>query len=229
MKIFIVGAQGRMGLEIRKVIGKTKGVFFSGGIARSSSGTIVADFSQVKTKPSLLIDFSSPEMFARSLEWCVKTKTPFLSGTTGLNQKDFAKLRQAATKIPVLWTANTSVGVQIVKDILSKMPLPKTYKVRLTEWHHSHKKDKPSGTAIVLQNILKQKRKDLPNPKSIREGEIVGTHRIELVSKEEIIVIEHKALDRAVFARGAVETGRWLQRQSKGLYTMEDYLDSFAR
>lgn len=228
MKIFIVGAQGRMGQEIRKVIAKTKGVSFAGGIARASLGNIVTDFSKVKTKPNLLIDFSSPEMFLESLNWCVTTQTPFLSGTTGLSPKDFAKLKQAAKKIPVLWTANTSVGVQMVKDILKKMPFPKTYKVQLTEWHHIHKKDKPSGTAIVLQNILKQKRKDLPKPKSIREGEIVGTHRIELVSKEEIIVIEHKALDRAVFARGAVETGRWLQRQKNGLYTMEDYLGSFS-
>lgn len=228
MNIFVVGAQGRMGQEIRKVIAKSKGTTFAGGIARVTSGKIVADFSQVESKVDLVIDFSSPEMFNKSLAWSVETKTPFLSGTTGLKAKDFAKLKLAAKKIPVLWTANTSVGVQMLKDILNKMPLPRAYKVQLTEWHHIHKKDKPSGTAIVLQNILNKKRKDLPHPKSIREGEIVGTHRIELVSKEEIIVIEHKALERAVFARGAVDTGRWLHRQNKGLYTMEDYLQSLS-
>ena len=96
----------------------------------------------------------------------------------------------------------------------------------MTEWHHIHKKDKPSGTAIVLQKILEQKRKNLRKPKSIREGEIVGTHRIEIWSKEEIITIEHKALRRAVFAKGAVEAGVWLAKQKPGLYTMEDYLQS---
>jgi 4-hydroxy-tetrahydrodipicolinate reductase len=226
MKILIVGAQGRMGLEIRKIIKNTKGLIFVGGIGRKKEKKIVPSFLDVKEKPQLVIDFSSPEMFRQSLDWCLQERVPFLSGTTGLTPKDFKTIKAAAKKIPVLWTANTSVGVQMVKDILKNMPLPLDYKVQLTEWHHIHKKDKPSGTAIVLQNILKLKRQNLPAPRSVREGEIVGTHRIELISKEEVITIEHKALKRAVFARGAVQVGRWLCRQRPGLYQMEDYLRS---
>lgn len=226
MNVFVIGAEGRMGKEIQKVLKKTKGLSFAGGLARKSKGKIVNELPLVVQKPNLVIDFSSPETFLLSLDWSVKNKIPFLSGTTGLQNKHFSALKKASKKIPVLWTANTSIGVQMVKDILRATPLPKSFDVQMTEWHHVHKKDKPSGTAIVLQNILAQKRNNLRPPKSIREGEIVGTHRIEIISKEEIITIEHKALRRAVFAKGAVEAGAWLAKQKQGLYTMEDYLQS---
>jgi 4-hydroxy-tetrahydrodipicolinate reductase len=226
MKIFVVGVQGRMGQEIQKVLRKTKGAELSGGIARKSKGKFVISFDEVKEKPDLVIDFSSPEMFMESLKWCQQKKVPFLSGTTGLSEKHFSALKVASKSIPVLWTANTSIGVQMVKDILRATPLPGHFKVQMTEWHHIHKKDKPSGTAIVLQKILNEKRSNLPKPKSIREGEIVGTHRIEISSGEEVITIEHKALRRAVFARGAVEAGVWLANKRAGLYTMEHYLQA---
>ena len=226
MKIFIVGAQGRMGKEIQKVLRSTKGTVFSGGISRKAKGKLVANFEDVKHKPDLVIDFSSPDIFLQTLAWCQQHKLPLLSGTTGLSDKHFTALKKAGKKIPVLWTANTSIGVQMVKDLLRTLPLPSHFKVQMTEWHHIHKKDKPSGTAIVLQNILNEKRANLPKPKSIREGEIVGTHRIEISSGEEVITIEHKALRRAVFARGAVEAGVWLANKGAGLYTMEDYLQS---
>jgi 4-hydroxy-tetrahydrodipicolinate reductase len=226
MKVFLVGAQGRMGKELQKTLRKTKGLSFSGGLARESKGKVVSDFLFVVDQPDIVIDFSSPETFLLSLHWSVKNKIPFLSGTTGLKSRHFTVLKKASQKIPVLWTANTSIGVQMVKDILRSTPLPKSFDVQMTEWHHIHKKDKPSGTAIALQKILAQKRKNLRQPKSIREGEIVGTHRIEIISNEEVITIEHRALRRAVFAKGAVEAGRWLAKQKQGLYTMEDYLQS---
>jgi 4-hydroxy-tetrahydrodipicolinate reductase len=215
-----------MGQEIQKVLRKTKGVVFCGGIARKPKGMVVTGFDGVKLKPDLVIDFSSPEMFLQTLQWCQAKKVPLLSGTTGLSEKHFSALKKASKKVPVLWTANTSIGVQMVKDLLRALPLPGHFKVQMTEWHHIHKKDKPSGTAIVLQNILNEKRAKLPKPKSIREGEIVGTHRIEISSGEEVITIEHKALRRAVFARGAVEAGVWLANKRAGLYSMEDYLQS---
>ncbi len=226
MKIFIVGAQGRMGLEIQKIIKKTKGALFCGGIARTAKGSLLTSFKDLNYKPDLVIDFSSPDMLMQSLFWCQQNKVPLLSGTTGLTETHFVALKKASKKTPVLWTANTSIGVQMVKDLLRSLPLPGHYKVQMTEWHHIHKKDKPSGTAIVLQNILNEKRAGLPKPKSIREGEIVGTHRIEISSNEEVITIEHKAVRRAVFARGAVEAGIWLANKRPGLYSMEDYLHS---
>ncbi|MBY0384047.1 4-hydroxy-tetrahydrodipicolinate reductase [bacterium] len=226
MNVFVIGAQGRMGKEIQKVLKKTRGLSFVGGLARETKGKMVHDFSLVAQQPDLVIDFSSPESFLEGLQWSAKNKIPFLSGTTGLKNGHFSTLQNASQKIPVLWTANTSIGIQMVKDILRATPLPKSFDVRMTEWHHIHKKDKPSGTALVLQKILEEKRKNLRKPKSVREGEIVGTHRIEIISKEEIITIEHKALRRAVFAKGAVEVGVWLAKQKPGLYTMEDYLQS---
>ena len=226
MKIFVVGVRGRMGQEIAKLIRKNKQLTFVGGLARDPQGLIVNSFEDIKTAPNVVIDFSSPDLFRKTLEWCLDHKVAFLSGTTGLTESDFKKLKSAGKKIPILWTANTSIGIQIMKDLLTSLPLPKTYKVQLTEWHHIHKKDKPSGTAIVLQNILDQKRKQLPAPRSIRKGEIVGTHRLVLSSLEEEIEIEHKALKRAVFAKGAVEVAQWLKRQKPGCYQMEDYVKS---
>lgn len=227
MKIFIVGVRGRMGQEIVKVIRKNRKTHFAGGLARERQGLIVENLSQVKTLPDIVIDFSGPELFRETLDWCLKNKIAFLSGTTGLTPADFNKIKNAGKKIPVLWTANTSIGVQIMKDLLKALPLPASYKVQMTEWHHIHKKDKPSGTAIVLQKILDKKRKGLAKPRSVREGEIVGTHRVVLSSMEEEIVIEHKALKRAVFAKGAVEVAQWLKKQKPGCYQMEDYVKSY--
>ena len=99
MNIFVIGAQGRMGEEIQKVLRKTKGAVFSGGIARKAKGSVVTGFDGIKHKPDLVIDFSSPEMFLQTLQWCVEKKIPLLSGTTGLSKKHFSALKKASKKM----------------------------------------------------------------------------------------------------------------------------------
>lgn len=226
MKIALAGATGRMGLEIRKVIANDKRLQFAGGLAGSAAPDEKIFSSPDKIKAfDGIIDFSSAEAFDKVLDWAVTAKKPLLSGTTGLSEKQKKNLQAAAKKIPVLWAPNTAPGVHLVKKILRGLNIPESFDVQLTEYHHIMKKDKPSGTAIMLQDELKKKRKNLPEPISIRGGGIFGIHRIELMSAGETITIQHEALGRHLFAQGAVDAAVWLFKQKKpGLYSMDDFL-----
>lgn len=225
MKIFVIGATGRMGQEIRKLIEQSKDLTWAGGLGQKAQAKekIYADFADVKGGADVAIDFSQPEVLPEVVAWCESKKIPLVSGTTGLDKKQKDLLKRAGKKIPVLWSPNTAPGVQVVKSILQNLKLPDGFDAQITEHHHKHKKDKPSGTAIALQDLL-VKRQPAPPPLSIRGGGIFGIHTIELMGEDEVITIEHKALGRGLFARGALDIARWLKKQKPGLYTMEDFL-----
>jgi 4-hydroxy-tetrahydrodipicolinate reductase len=229
MKVAIAGATGKMGEEIRKLIAGDKKIKFAGGLSRKDQPTekIFKDPKKLGTSFDVIIDFSSAEAFSATLAWAVKIKKPLLSGTTGLTESQKKELAAAAKKIPILWAPNTAPGVHIVKKILRELDIPESFDVQLTEYHHKMKKDRPSGTAIMLQETLKKKRKSLPEPISIRGGGIFGIHRIELMSQGEKITIEHEALGRNLFAKGALDAAAWLCSQASGLHSMDDFLENY--
>lgn len=209
MNIFIVGATGRMGGEIQQLISANKKLKF---------------VDKVTAKIDVVIDFSNAEIFSKTVTWCVEKKLPLLSGTTGISAKDKKLITAAGKKIPILWAPNTAPGIHWVRRIFSELGLPPDFTVQITETHHVHKKDKPSGTALFLQEALLAKKKKIPPPVSIRSGAVFGIHRIELKAQDETITIEHEALSRTLFARGALDAAQWLSRQGRGVYTMEDYI-----
>lgn len=225
MKIFICGIGGRMGEEICSQIEAMDGVSCVGGIDRSSP----EHYSSWADVPGSLgidvvIDFSLAEGFSDQLQGALDRGLAFVSGTTGLSKKQFSELQAAAEKIPVFWSANMAPGVHIMKQILKNLQLTQDFDVQMTEHHHIHKKDKPSGTALLLQEPLKGKGKSLAEPISIRGGGIFGRHKVECMAPEETITIEHQALSRGVFARGALQAACWISSQKPGLYRMDDYL-----
>jgi 4-hydroxy-tetrahydrodipicolinate reductase len=226
MNIFIVGATGRMGREISRLISENGKLKMVGGLgARTDEeGDIVFSHSDAPKKIDVVIDFSNAEIFAETVEWCVGRKLPLVSGTTGISASDKKLIAAAGKKIPILWSPNTAPGVHWVKRLFSELGVPAGFDVQIVETHHKRKKDKPSGTALLLQEAVAAKKKDVPPPLSIRGGGVFGIHRIELLGEDETITIEHTAMSRTLFARGALDAARWLGKQKPGVYTMENVI-----
>lgn len=220
LNIFLSGITGKVGKEIVALCEQDKKQQVVGALRSSGKVEILK-----KQKPNVFIDFSQKEFFPKVCEYCVKNNLPLVSGTTGLDKKDKELLQKAAKKIPVLWASNTSLGVNVLKNMLQGLSGLKEYDFYIEETHHVHKKDAPSGTAITLQEELEtaisKKTKDVF---SLRGGGVFGQHRIIVIGPEETLVLEHNALNRTVFARGALKAAKWLNNKKPGLYTMGDVL-----
>jgi 4-hydroxy-tetrahydrodipicolinate reductase len=196
--------------------------------------------------PDLMIDFSLPGGTHDAAEWCRANLVPLVSGTTGLGEGDLAALRRAAELIPVLWAPNLSRGVNLLLRSAAEMAasLPAETPVEILDVHHVHKKDAPSGTALMLAHAIARARgqepdeciwtgADSPGPErppatitclSRREGETIGRHRVTFFAGNERIDLVHAAGDRAIYATGAIEAGLWLVRQEAGLYSAANWL-----
>jgi 4-hydroxy-tetrahydrodipicolinate reductase len=220
-KVAVVGSSGRMGQEILSVL-KEKAITVT-EVSKETQGISAKSLSG----NSLVIDFSSPEGFSKSLQACVQLGIPFVSGTTGLSAEQKKKLQLAAKKIPVVWSPNMSLGVAVLKKAIRLFAHLEDFDFQIEEFHHNKKKDRPSGTALALQQELKdvlseKRKKQVPDPLVVRAGGIFGIHKAYAVSDEELLCFEHQALNRRVFATGAVRVGLWLMKQKPGLYQVED-------
>jgi 4-hydroxy-tetrahydrodipicolinate reductase len=220
LKVGLIGSTGRMGQEIEKILGgsKTSELFYA-PLRREK-------FNEKKAaQVDVWIDFSQPEAFADNLKMAEKFKAPFVCGTTGFTPKEKALLKKYAAKMPLLWSSNMSLGVAVLNEALKSFSAIPHFDFQIEEIHHNKKKDKPSGTAITLQeNLNAVIGKEAPAPLAIRGGGVFGVHKIFALSDEEVITFEHQALNRTVFARGAVTAAEWLANKKPGLYQMRDVL-----
>lgn len=218
-KIGVIGASGRMGKEIQKVISETPQLENFCPIDRSEDPGAAA--SQV----DVWIDFSSPEALNKNLERALASKKPFVCGTTGFSEEQYQLLEKASEQIPVLWSSNMSMGVAVLNEALKVFSAISDFDFQIEEIHHNKKKDKPSGTAITLkQNLEKVLNRSIPETLAIRGGGVFGVHKIFAMSDEEVLTFEHTALNRTVFAKGAVKAAIWLSSQKPGLYQIRDVL-----
>lgn len=228
LKIGVVGAGGRVGTELLRLIQNSSEMVPSYGIGSRAKGfeTNVDDFSLVKSEEiNVLIDFSSPAFFDSALAFCFEKGVPLVSGTTGLVESQHRQLEYASQKIPVLWSPNMSLGVAVLKNALRSFAAIRDFDFQVEEWHHRNKKDRPSGTAILLQSELEKViGKSCPPTMVMRGGGIFGVHKIYGVSDDELLSFEHTAMNRIVFARGALVAARWLSGQGKGLYSIDDVI-----
>lgn len=215
IKVFLNGSNGRMGQLIKKnielyddmkIVGqKDKGVF------------------ENKEPFDVLIDFSLPEGSKEAYQIAKQNNSAFLCGTTNLSP-DFIETLKQEKDIPVFYSANVSIGVylfgQLLKEAVQKY---QSYTFALHEEHHAQKQDAPSGTAKALAALI-----DFPQEKITytRKGQVPGTHSLKITSsaQDEEILLEHKALDRNLFASSAVKIARWLSQQKGGFYTMENFV-----
>ena len=195
----------------------------------------------------VIIDFTIPNCTLDILKIASKLKKRLVIGTTGFSQKEEFLIKKFSKKIPILKAGNMSLGVNLLMyltEVASKS-LSDEYLSKVFEVHHKHKKDYPSGTALMLgkgiadgrkkdfYNLMGKKflnKKTFPygkkiNFNSIRKGEIIGEHEVTFSSGKEIIKLNHEAFDRALYSDGALTAARWLINKKPGLYSMRDLLN----
>jgi 4-hydroxy-tetrahydrodipicolinate reductase len=204
------------------------------------------DPAQLQELPDLLIDFSLPGGTRAAARWCRANLVPVVSGTTGLEDGDREALNRAAELIPVLWAPNLSRGVNLLMLAAAEASaaLPPDTPVEIVDIHHVHKKDAPSGTALMLAHAIAAARGqdvddcvvtgvESPHGErapgsitciSLREGEVIGEHRVRFMCPGEQLVLSHSAADRGIYAAGAVAAGLWLIEQQAGLYSAANWL-----
>ena len=223
--IAIVGASGKMGQEIYQILQDQKIPHF--GISRNGNAENYSKVYTFKTAPlskaSGMIDFSLPEAFNEALQSAIENKVPLVSGTTGLSARQLNDMKTASKKIPILWSPNMSIGIAVLKKAIQHFSALNNFDFQIEELHHNKKKDAPSGTGISLQEILQKiSTQKLPPIISIRAGGLIGTHKVHAVSNEEHLIFEHTAINRRVFASGAIRAHYWLKNKKNGLYSIED-------
>lgn len=179
----------------------------------------------------LLIDFTLTGGPKVAAQWCAEHRVPLLSGTTALSDTDKAALQNAADQVPVMWAPNLSHGIALMNALVHRtvVALGNDADIHVTETHHVHKLDAPSGTALALAETADKARQsaaadDEITFTSIREGEVVGEHTMSFSFGDEVLEITHKAQDRDIFVHGALKAAQWLVEQAPGYYSIRDWL-----
>lgn len=233
MKIVIVGQTGKMGNEISSMA-KQRGHQIVAGVAsrlESSRGQIenriVAGLDSLDAKDvDVVIDFSGTEIFDRVVNWCAQKKVALVSGTTGISADQKLTLASGARQTPIVYSANMSLGVNVLAGLLERLGPLKDFDFQIEEAHHRHKKDRPSGTALLLKAHLDQAiGRSSEEPAVIRGGGIFGEHKVWIMGEEETLTLSHSALNRRVFARGAITSAEWIFGKMPGQYSMKDVLN----
>ncbi len=235
IKLGLLGGSGKMGQALEQMLPLFKGnneiiPYLFIGKKTSPQFAISADKienveSEVLADIDVWIDFSSPEGLAQLLKLTDKTKTPIVSGTTGLTDKDFSNLKKQAQKRKVFWASNMSPGLWAFRQAMKGLKSISHFDFAIEETHHTQKKDKPSGTAKTIHSDLEKiTNKKIDTPISLRLGGVFGVHNVLAASSNEVITMQHQALNRTVFAEGALLAADWLVQVKAGYYSMDDML-----
>ncbi len=188
------------------------------------------NLDEVVALADVVIDFSLPEGTEQVLDAVVSYGKPLVCGVSGLNDAQMAALENVARKVPVLYDRNMSLGVAVLERVLrdAAAALGPGFDVEISETHHVHKKDAPSGTALKLGEAVAEVREDLDTSEISyqveRRAEVPGEHEVVLRSPTEELRLAHSVTTRQVFADGALRAARWLVKRDAGLYAMGDVL-----
>jgi len=231
-----IHGSGRMAKAISSAVASQDDLFITATVAPEapdwkSLNPHFFSLDELPALPALLIDFTLPAGTRNAAEWCAQNDVALLSGVTGLPPDVKAALLTAAERVPVLWSPNLSLGVNLLAELAKQAAAvldPET-RVEIEDIHHQWKKDAPSGTALMLgETIMAQQGsagKEI-DYSSIREGEIIGEHKITFHMAGEEFDLVHRAHDRVIYALGALAAGKWLVEQPAGLYSASDWLVS---
>ncbi|PPR47823.1 MAG: 4-hydroxy-tetrahydrodipicolinate reductase [Alphaproteobacteria bacterium MarineAlpha5_Bin9] len=242
IKVAIAGCLGRMGQELTRKVSNHKQINFVGGFDVKNDKNFI---NKIFKKADIVIDFSSTNAIKNNLKLALLHKTSLVIGTTGLNQKEYSLLKNASKKIPILYSSNMSLGVNLLFSLVQQVAsiLDKSdYDIEISETHHKHKKDAPSGTALSLgqyaakgrkTNFEKVKVLDRTQKSSVRKkgnigfsvtrgGEIAGEHNVSFIGANDRIDLYHKANNRSIFVEGAIKAVIFLSKKEKGFFNMKD-------
>lgn len=249
MKIAVVGHTGRVGQELQNLISASSHTLTAGWDSKGPCMLAAAKGASDNGKPTtyskssegwmadeidVVIDFSLPENFPQLLNWCQDHNKVLVSGVTGLGEitpESLQKIMGSGFKVraPFFWSSNMSLGIALLKQFIEMAKFFDPEDFMISETHHIHKKDSPSGTALSLAYKLKNTfklNKDIPI-EAHRKEEVFGIHEVTFKSDDEVVRIYHEAKNRRVFASGALKVAEWMKSKSKEsrLYFMEDFIN----
>ena len=256
LRVAVLGASGRMGRAVVRLatqggleVVHAASVSDVGRDAGELAGVgpigvaVAADLAGLAAaKADVLVDFSAPAALAAACEACAAAGVAVVSGTTGIDEAAGAALDRAASRVPVLWEPNMSVGVHVLASLVerAKIALGPGYDVEVVEVHHRAKVDAPSGTAIRLGDVVKRAsgghyvhgREGRPGPRAaeeigmhaVRGGDVIGDHTVFFFGEGERIELTHRASNRDLFAHGALRAARWLAGRPAARYALSDVL-----
>lgn len=263
MKIGLIGCGGRMGKSLIEAVHSNNLCKLVGGVVRPESTLAGMDLGVIAGLGSLgvnasshmdnvfavsdvVIDFSAPDIGVQAAKIAAQYNIPLVTGTTGYHSEQLASLKLYASSTPILWSANMSIGVNVLAAVVKNAAamLGEGYDAEIVEMHHCHKVDAPSGTALLLGeaiakargvylgDVARKSRDGLIGARkdgeigfsSVRGGDVVGEHVVMFAGDGERIELIHKASHRKIFSRGAVKAALWIKDKEPSLYTMEDVL-----
>ena len=255
IKLVVVGCAGRMGQQIIKEIQKCKNINLVAAIEKKNSPSINKNIKKIKItsdketafrKADTIIDFSLPESTIETVKYATKLKKKLVIGTTGLSANQVSKIKSASKKTAIVFAPNMSIGINLLMRLVDKASnilFSNNTSVEILDIHHKNKKDAPSGTALVLGDVVAKgknfnlKSKSTMKPNKIRkkqlgkinfyckrQGNVVGDHSVIFTNKGEEIELKHRGFNRSIYAIGAIRAAIWLSKQKKGFFNMSDVL-----
>lgn len=255
--VIVMGAAGRMGREICRIVKQDAGFRLAGVVDLPEHAADLASFGcasetglkeiMARSGDSVVIDFTTAGASVKNAAIAAEAGAPIVIGSTGLSDDQKMELAALATTTPILWSANMSVGMNALLRILPALAaaLSPSYDMEIVELHHRHKKDAPSGTAMMLGQALARAREwDLDKVRvsgrdgitgerkdeeigiqAVRGGDVAGIHHVYFFGQGEFIDVTHHAETRENFARGALRAAAWLKNRPAGpLYSMQDVI-----
>ena len=253
INLAVTGCMGRMGQQIIRSAKQNKNFKL---VSLTENRKIKKKINNIKISfnteeafrdANLIIDFTIPKCTFQVLKIASKLKKRVVIGTTGFSKKEENLIKRFSRKIPILKAGNMSLGINLLMYLteIASNSLGNNFLSKIFEVHHKHKKDYPSGTALMLgkgiavgknknfYNLIGKKylnKKSFPygkkiNFNSLRKGEIIGEHEVKFSSGKEIITLNHEAFDRALYSEGALTAAKWLINKKPGLYSMRDLMN----
>ena len=249
IKILLSGCSGKMGNAVINLVKEAEDIEIIAGVDGKPAALpfpIFAAFDDLTVIPDVIVDFSNVSVLDSLLSFALKNNVPAVIATTGYNEEQIEKIKAAAKSIPVFFTANMSLGINVLCSLAKKAAsvLGGDFDIEIVERHHNRKLDAPSGTAIMLANAVNSvfedtytyeydrhsKRRMRPKNEigihSVRGGTIVGDHDVIFAGHEEVITLSHSAQSKGVFAAGALAAVRFIKNAKPGLYDMSALLDN---
>ncbi len=248
INILLSGCNGAMGKVIAARVAERDDCRIAAGLdintASNGDFPVFGNAEDIDAPIDVVIDFSHPSALSGVLRYALQNKKPIVVATTGLSEEQIHSLHLASSQIPVFFSANMSLGVNLLSELCKKAAevLGNDFDIEIIEAHHNKKIDAPSGTALLLANALSEglsyqpvyeynrqakrerRTKNEIGIHAIRGGTIVGEHEVMFAGNDEIITLRHSARSKAVFATGAINAALFLQQQKPGLYSMKDMI-----
>ncbi|MCI9176392.1 MAG: 4-hydroxy-tetrahydrodipicolinate reductase [Lachnospiraceae bacterium] len=249
VRMIMHGCNGKMGQVISGICREDSEIEIVAGIdpytGKENPYPVFPEIGQCEIEADVVVDFAAAAAVDSLLDYCVKRSLPVVLCTTGLSEAQLAEVEEAGKKVAVLKSANMSLGVNTLMDLLkdaAKILAPAGFDIEIVEKHHNQKLDAPSGTALALADSVnealdqayeykydrtrerkKRDRREI-GIQAVRGGSIVGEHEVIFAGMDEVIEIKHTAYSKAIFAKGAVEAAKFLAGKPAGKYDMKDVI-----